>query len=142
MPVQQRNAQSDCSPAKASTGGITQLCCCCFFSTAWQYGYLDSQITAAALLLLQIAEETGLTAQQLQLVSFGRPLPVDDGRKRFLVHPFLFQLTDPAAAVTLNWENEAYDWVAPRWVCCLFGSACKCMVLSACMHYSWWVQPL
>jgi hypothetical protein len=49
-------------------------------------------------------------------VSFGRPLRVDDGRKHFLVHPFLFQLTDPAAAVTLNWENEAYDWVAPRWV--------------------------
>jgi hypothetical protein len=85
--------------------------------TARRYGYLDSQITAAALLLLlllQIAEETGLTHQQLQLVSFGRPLPVDDGRKRFLVHPFLFQLTDAAAAVTLNWENEAYDWVAPR----------------------------
>jgi hypothetical protein len=66
------------------------------------------------LLLLQTFEETGLTPQQLQLVCFGRPLPVDDGRKHFLVHPFLFQLTDPAAAVILNWENEAYDWVAPR----------------------------
>jgi 8-oxo-dGTP pyrophosphatase MutT (NUDIX family) len=67
-------------------------------------------------LLLQILEETGLTRQQLQLVSFGRALPVDDGRRRFLVHPFLFQLSDSAASITLNWENEAYDWVAPRWV--------------------------
>ncbi|WIA12133.1 hypothetical protein OEZ85_012206 [Tetradesmus obliquus] len=64
--------------------------------------------------LTEIVEETGLTPQQLQLVAFGRPLPVDDpGRKRFLVHPFLFQLTDEAAAVILNWENEAYDWVTP-----------------------------
>uniref|UniRef100_A0A383WBQ4 Nudix hydrolase domain-containing protein n=1 Tax=Tetradesmus obliquus TaxID=3088 RepID=A0A383WBQ4_TETOB len=64
--------------------------------------------------LTEIVEETGLTPQQLQLVAFGRPLPVDDpGRRRFLVHPFLFQLTDEAAAVILNWENEAYDWVTP-----------------------------
>ncbi|KAF6256070.1 hypothetical protein COO60DRAFT_148070 [Scenedesmus sp. NREL 46B-D3] len=28
--------------------------------------------------LTEIAEEAGLTPQQLQLVSFGRPLPVDD----------------------------------------------------------------
>lgn len=45
---------------------------------------------------------------------FGRPLPVDDGRRRFLVYPFLFQLTDADAAISLNWENTEAAWVAPR----------------------------
>jgi hypothetical protein len=40
---------------------------------------------------------------------------VDDGGRHFLVYPFLFNLLTPAAAVTLNWENVAYDWVAARW---------------------------
>lgn len=66
-------------------------------------------------LFLQIYEEVGLLPSQLQLVCFGRPLPVDDGRRHFLVYPFLFQLTDDAAQIKLNWENEAYDWVTARW---------------------------
>jgi hypothetical protein len=63
----------------------------------------------------QISEEVGLSPQQLQLVTCGRPLPVDDGGRHFLVYPFLFNLLQPAAAVTLNWENVAYDWLAARW---------------------------
>lgn len=64
--------------------------------------------------LFQIREEVGLTPQQLQLVTCGRPLPVDDGRRRFLVYPFLFNLTDDEAVITLNWENVGFDWVAAR----------------------------
>lgn len=75
---------------------------------------------------LQILEEVGLAPQQLQLVCFGRPLPVDDGRKHFLVYPFLFQLVDPAAQVTLNWENVGYDWVPPRCVSCLRDGVQEC----------------
>lgn len=63
---------------------------------------------------VQISEEVGLTPQQLQLVTCGRPLPVDDERRHFLIYPFLFSLVDASATVTLNWENVAYDWVAPR----------------------------
>ncbi len=40
---------------------------------------------------LQIEEEVGLLPQELQLVRAGRPLEVDDGPRRFLVHPFLFR---------------------------------------------------
>lgn len=65
----------------------------------------------------QISEEVGLAPQQLQLVTCGRPLAVDDGRRHFLIYPFLFSMLDPSAAVTLNWENVAFDWVAARCVC-------------------------
>jgi len=63
---------------------------------------------------LQISEEVGLSPQQLQLVTCGRPLPVDDGRRHFLIYPFLFNLLDRSAAITLNWENVGFDWVPAR----------------------------
>jgi hypothetical protein len=63
---------------------------------------------------LQVSEEVGLTPQQLQLVNCGRPVPVDDERRHFLVYPFFFNLVDLSATVTLNWENVAFDWVVAR----------------------------
>ncbi|KAF8071226.1 SAD2 [Scenedesmus sp. PABB004] len=63
--------------------------------------------------LIEIEEEVGLVPAQLELVCWGRPLPVDDGQRRFLVHPFLFQLGAADAPVTLNWENEDFAWVRP-----------------------------
>lgn len=57
-----------------------------------------------------------MAPQQLQLVTCGRPLTVDDGRRHFLIYPFLFSVLDPSAPVTLNWENVAFDWVAARCV--------------------------
>eukprot|EP00879_Flechtneria_rotunda_P003988 GHRR01004228.1.p1 GENE.GHRR01004228.1~~GHRR01004228.1.p1 ORF type:complete len:360 (+),score=125.10 GHRR01004228.1:765-1844(+) len=59
----------------------------------------------------KILQETSLTPKQLQLVCFGRPLLVDDKQGRFVVHPFLFHLMNPAATITLNWENDKYKWV-------------------------------
>jgi hypothetical protein len=66
--------------------------------------------------LLQIVEETGLTADQVTLVRSGRPLAVNDGRLHFCVHPFLFCLRPEhcEAQATLNWENEGAAWVAPE----------------------------
>jgi hypothetical protein len=51
----------------------------------------------------------------MRLVRGGRPLLVDDGGRRFAVHPFLFSLhpQHAAAAATLNWENDDARWVQP-----------------------------
>jgi hypothetical protein len=65
-------------------------------------------------LCLQVLEEAGIPQHQLQLVCCGRPLPVVDGHRHFLVHPFLYDLVPGASdAVTLNWENTAHRWVTP-----------------------------
>lgn len=79
---------------------------CDFLTTAVRWA-----LTACT---LQVSEEVGLTPQQLQLVNCGRPLPVDDERRHFLVYPFLFNLVDLSATVKLNWENVAYEWVVAR----------------------------
>lgn len=54
-----------------------------------------------------------MPASALRLSRVGRPLPIDDGERRFLVHPFLFRLCADAPPVTLNWENIGHKWVAP-----------------------------
>jgi 8-oxo-dGTP pyrophosphatase MutT (NUDIX family) len=73
----------------------------------------DASLTERA--RTEVEEETALTS--LTLLRVGRPLPVDDGDRRFLVFPFLFALRDaasPGAAqqkVHLNWENTEHRWV-------------------------------
>ena len=65
-------------------------------------------------------EESSITRSMLQLVAAGRPLPVDDGDKHFLVHPFLLR---PAPGVSqeqlqqqvaLNWESASSEWLHPE----------------------------
>jgi hypothetical protein len=78
-----------------------------------------SKGTAAAASLSQVLEEAGIPQEHLQLACCGRPLPVIDGHRHFLVHPFLFTLASGAPdAVTLNWENTDYKWATHRWVLC------------------------
>jgi ribose 1,5-bisphosphate isomerase len=57
---------------------------------------------------LEVAEETGLDRDDVQLLGVGRPLAVEG----FLVHPFLFRCLRPQA-VTLNDENARSRWVEP-----------------------------
>lgn len=85
------------------------------FLTLHWLGWNCPNSARRTLLPAQVSEEVGLSPQQLQLVTCGRPLPVDDGQRHFLIYPFLFNLLDSAAAITLNWENVSYDWVAARW---------------------------
>jgi hypothetical protein len=61
-----------------------------------------------------VQEELALHPSQLQLVTAGRPQPVDDGGRRFLVHPFLFRAR-PGVQLQpqLNWENTEWAWVTP-----------------------------
>ncbi|HXY12156.1 MAG TPA: NUDIX domain-containing protein [Thermoplasmata archaeon] len=59
----------------------------------------------------EILEETGLTANDLDLVTEGAPVLSRDGSKVFVVHPFRFRArkTD----VRLDWEHTRFEWVEP-----------------------------
>lgn len=65
----------------------------------------------------EIEEEVGIPRRRLRLVCSGRPLPVRDGKRRFLVHPFLMRVegaggvaaaaTAPAATAQTNPSTAA-----------------------------------
>jgi len=60
----------------------------------------------------EIVEETGLTANDVDLLSEGAPVLARDGARVFVVHPFRFRAlrTD----VTLDWEHTRAEWVDPE----------------------------
>ncbi len=76
-------------------------------------GYLEGDDPLAQA-LVEIAEETGLSAGDVTLVRTGEPLPVDDRARglRWLVHPFLFDVTTEKPP-TLDWESAEARWIAP-----------------------------
>ena len=76
-------------------------------------GYLEEPAPLAQA-LREIEEETGIPAAAVALVAEGPPLVVDDEslRRRWVVHPFLFDLASPPT-VRLDWEHSAFRWVAP-----------------------------
>lgn len=62
--------------------------------------------------LEEIFEEVGFCKSELTLRAIGRPLPVDDGSKHFIVHPYLFETTTVREPI-LNWENDEAVWINP-----------------------------
>ncbi len=76
-------------------------------------GYLEGDDPLAQA-LVEIAEETGLSADDVTLVKAGEPLPVDDRARglRWVVHPFLFDVTTEKPPA-LDWENTEARWIAP-----------------------------
>ncbi len=73
-------------------------------------GYLDEDALCQA--RQEISEETGLADEQISFVCDGEPLniPAPELDTCWEVHPFLFDVVDPDL-VTLNWENEGFQWV-------------------------------
>jgi len=59
----------------------------------------------------EILEETGLTANDVELLTEGAPVLARDGARVFVVHPFRFRAhrTD----VKLDWEHTRSEWVEP-----------------------------
>ncbi|HXQ78796.1 MAG: NUDIX pyrophosphatase [Thermoplasmata archaeon] len=59
----------------------------------------------------EILEETGLAAEDLELMAEGDPVLARDGARVFVVHPFRFRVhrTD----VRLDWEHRRAEWVEP-----------------------------
>lgn len=76
-------------------------------------GYVERLPLSQA--LVEIAEETGLSRESLQLAGIGIPVSVDDADtgRRWLVFPFLFKVADPAA-VRIDWEATQVEWVNPN----------------------------
>ena len=76
-------------------------------------GYLEDP-TPLAQAQREIAEETGLTASDIQLIKSGVPLeiPAPELGCCWVVHPFLFDIEEPQR-VQLDWENAELRWVEP-----------------------------
>ena len=64
---------------------------------------------------MEIAEETGLSGDDLELMRKGRPLPVEDEKLgiRWVVHAFLFHIKD-RTKVKIDWEHKEIRWIDPN----------------------------
>jgi len=59
----------------------------------------------------EIHEETGIADADVSLVRAGEPFDVDDGERRWRVHPSLFDCA--TRDVTPNEETTAFEWCSP-----------------------------
>lgn len=77
-------------------------------------GYLESEDPLKQA-YTEMAEEVGLSKQDLTLVKAGNPLEiVDDAQNRaWRVHPFLFSVHEPDK-IRLDWENIEMRWILPE----------------------------
>jgi len=64
---------------------------------------------------IEIAEETGLGREEVELLREGSLLAVEDPAlsRRWIVHPFLFLVHAPEK-LRLDWEHQEARWVNPR----------------------------
>ena len=77
-------------------------------------GYLESEDPLKQA-YTEMAEEVGLSKQDVTLVKAGNPLEiVDDAQNRaWRVHPFLFSVHEPDK-IRFDWENIAMRWILPE----------------------------
>ena len=77
-------------------------------------GYLESEDPLKQA-YSEMAEEVGLSEQDVTLVKAGKPLEiVDDAQNRaWRVHPFLFSVHEPDK-IRLDWENIEMRWILPE----------------------------
>ena len=63
----------------------------------------------------EIEEETGLAREDVQLLRTGEPLEVVDAEadRRWIVHPFLFEVEEPAG-IRADWEHTETRWIRPK----------------------------
>jgi ADP-ribose pyrophosphatase YjhB (NUDIX family) len=63
----------------------------------------------------EMAEEVGLTSEDVTLLSVGEPLEIFDESQglAWRVHPFLFAVHDPGR-IRLDWENIEMRWIHPE----------------------------
>ncbi|MBA7665569.1 hypothetical protein ES703_73643 [subsurface metagenome] len=76
-------------------------------------GYIET--TADEHALTEIAEETGLSKEDLQLIKRGKPLPIEDEKLgvRWVVHPYLFHIAD-RDKIKIDWEHKEARWIKPE----------------------------
>jgi 8-oxo-dGTP diphosphatase len=75
-------------------------------------GYMEKAPLAQA--LTEIKEETGFKKNDIQLIRQGDPFSIIDEsiKKKWTIHPFLFNVKNPEKLV-IDWENVESRWVLP-----------------------------
>ena len=74
-------------------------------------GYIEPGETDDQAAQKEIREETGLSADDVELVRKGTPIHVQDGNQVWVVHPYMFECkTDK---ITIDWEHTEFRWIAP-----------------------------
>jgi nicotinamide-nucleotide amidase len=85
------------------------------YKRAWAgvSGYLETDPLDQA--YTEIREETGLFKSTVKLICTGKTIEVADNRlhTKWIVHPFLFHVTDPERLKT-DWEHTEFKWIKPR----------------------------
>ncbi|MFC2068831.1 NUDIX domain-containing protein [Chloroflexota bacterium] len=78
-------------------------------------GLIDGARTADEQALLEIAEETGLSNQDIKLVGKGESLVIDDEvlHLRKVIYPYLYYVEDPCK-IKLDWEHKEMRWIRPE----------------------------
>ena len=76
-------------------------------------GYLESEDPLKQA-YSEMAEEVGLSKQDVTLVKAGNPLEIVDAaqNRAWRVHPFLFSVHEPDK-IRLDWENIEMRWILP-----------------------------
>ncbi len=73
-------------------------------------GYIEAWETPLEAAEREVREETGVS--KAALVREGRPLSIKDQDRRWVVHPFLFDVSTDK--LTLDWEHDDYRWMEPN----------------------------
>jgi ADP-ribose pyrophosphatase YjhB (NUDIX family) len=76
-------------------------------------GYIET--TADEQALTEIAEETSLSPEDLELIRRGEPLTIEDEKLgvKWIVHPYLFHIKD-RGKIRIDWEHKETKWIAPQ----------------------------
>jgi len=76
-------------------------------------GYIEKSPDEQA--LIEIAEETGLSGEDIELVKKGKPLEVEDAElaTRWIIHPYLFHVNEPGK-IRIDWEHKELKWIDPE----------------------------
>ena len=76
-------------------------------------GYIET--TADEQAITEIAEETGLAEADVELVTMSEPLIIEDEAldTRWLVHPYLFHITE-RDKIRIDWEHKEARWIKPE----------------------------
>ena len=77
-------------------------------------GVVDADRTPDEQALLEIEEETGLSREDVQLISKGEPLVFDDEMLPVtkVVYPYLYHVRDKNR-VRIDWEHKDMRWIKP-----------------------------
>lgn len=84
------------------------------YKRAWAgvSGYIEDGALNQA--YTEIREETGLFKSTVKLIKQGTPLEIIDKdlNRKWIVHPFLFHVTDPSR-LKIDWEHTECKWIKP-----------------------------